>query len=184
MRSSTIIAVCATVLFCTPPPGLSGQDHDHAGHGAEASESPYTDLVDREIKALSEDEVESLLAGEGMGLALSAELNRYPGPLHVLEMADQLGLSEAQAREVEAIMADMSEEARRLGQRIVETERALDTAFADHSITADELTRLTAEIADLRGRLRAVHLNAHLETTEVMSMGQRHQYQVLRGYMQ
>ena len=32
----------------------------------------------------------------GMGLALAAELNGYPGPAHVIELAKSLGLSEPQ----------------------------------------------------------------------------------------
>ncbi len=31
-----------------------------------------------------------------MGLALAAELNGYPGPAHVIELADSLELTEAQ----------------------------------------------------------------------------------------
>jgi hypothetical protein len=31
-----------------------------------------------------------------MGLALAAELNGYPGPAHVIELAKSLGLSEPQ----------------------------------------------------------------------------------------
>ena len=37
--------------------------------------------------------VADLKAGRGMGLALAAELNGYPGPSHVLELADKLKLS-------------------------------------------------------------------------------------------
>jgi hypothetical protein len=33
-----------------------------------------------------------------MGLALAAELNGYPGPIHVLELGDQLNLSSVQSR--------------------------------------------------------------------------------------
>ena len=47
----------------------------------------------RPIKALSDDQVADLKNGRGMGLALAAELNGYPGPAHVLELADKLALS-------------------------------------------------------------------------------------------
>ena len=47
----------------------------------------------RLIKALSEQQIADLKAGRGMGLALPAELNGYPGPIHVLELSDELGLS-------------------------------------------------------------------------------------------
>jgi hypothetical protein len=37
-------------------------------------------MQSRPIKALSDQQVSDLRAGRGMGLALAAELNGYPGP--------------------------------------------------------------------------------------------------------
>ena len=52
-----------------------------ASGGVPASEaSPYAGQEMQELKALSESEVEGLLAGQGMGYAKTAELNGYPGP--------------------------------------------------------------------------------------------------------
>ena len=51
-----------------------------------------------DIKSLSQDEQSALLAGRGMGLARPAELNGYPGPTHVLELAAQLDLNASSAR--------------------------------------------------------------------------------------
>ena len=56
------------------------------------AQSPYVGMQTRSIKALSDQQIADLKAGRGMGLALPAELNGYPGPAHVLELADQLGL--------------------------------------------------------------------------------------------
>ncbi|NIM61510.1 MAG: hypothetical protein GTO30_07610, partial [Acidobacteria bacterium] len=58
--------------------------------------SPYAGMEQREIKAISDDDRRRLLQGHGMGLALAAELNRFPGPKHVLELAAGLGLSDEQ----------------------------------------------------------------------------------------
>lgn len=55
----------------------------HSGHPQGQSYSGY---ASREIKALSPAQIEDLRTGRGMGLALPAELNGYPGPLHVLEL--------------------------------------------------------------------------------------------------
>ena len=41
------------------------------------------------IKALSDHEVSALLDGHGSGFAKAAELNGYPGPTHVLDLADR-----------------------------------------------------------------------------------------------
>jgi hypothetical protein len=49
--------------------------------------SPYAGQQTRAIKALSPEDLAGLLNGEGMGMAKAAELNGYPGPVHVLELA-------------------------------------------------------------------------------------------------
>lgn len=178
-----------TLLSLTPllllPAALAAQDH--AGHtptpsSSPSAVSPYAELQDREIKALSAADLEALLAGEGMGFALAAELNGYPGPKHVLELAEALELSADQRERAEAVMSEMGAAARELGARLVEAERALDRAFATGSIEPEALGEAAGRIAALSGRLRAVHLRAHLRTVEILSAHQRHRYQELRGY--
>ena len=51
-------------------------------------QSPYVEYQGRSIMALSAEQIGSYLAGDGMGFALAAELNGYPGPRHVLELAE------------------------------------------------------------------------------------------------
>ena len=82
------------------------------------AQSPYSGLQTRSIKALSEQQVADLTAGRGMGLALAAELNGYPGPSHVLELADKLDLSAEQRARVQQLFASMKQEA------LVEADRA------------------------------------------------------------
>jgi len=48
------------------------------------AQTPYAGMQMRSIKALSDQQIADLAAGRGMGLALAAELNGYPGPSHVL----------------------------------------------------------------------------------------------------
>jgi hypothetical protein len=64
--------------------------------GTSLAQSPYAGMQTRPIKALSAEQVADLKAGRGMGLAMAAELNGYPGPAHVLELADKLDLSDQQ----------------------------------------------------------------------------------------
>jgi hypothetical protein len=52
---------------------------------AQQPASPYAGYQQRPVKAPSEQQVADLRAGRGIGLALAAELNGYPGPVHVLE---------------------------------------------------------------------------------------------------
>src|SRR4051794_23181782 len=67
------------------------------------AQTPYAGMQARPIKALSEQQVADLAAGRGMGLALAAELNGYPGPTHVLELADRLELSADQRARIKAL---------------------------------------------------------------------------------
>lgn len=152
-----------------------------AGVGV-SQESPYTEMTHRDIKALSPDQTRGYLEGDGMGLALAAELNGYPGPKHVLEMKQELGLSIRQFDEMRQIFDAMRSEAIELGRQILETEGKLDESFVAGTIEEAVLVRLTEQIGRLNGRLRGVHLKAHLETVRILSPHQRQKYSVLRGY--
>jgi hypothetical protein len=54
---------------------------------AATQHQPYAGQHERDIKALSDEEVKQYLTGAGLGYAKSAELNRYPGPSHALGLA-------------------------------------------------------------------------------------------------
>ena len=81
MRKSVkmlLTSVLPVTMFIAPLPAAAG------------GETPYAGFEKRAIKALSEQQIADLRAGRGMTLALAAELNGYPGPVHVLEHAEQL----------------------------------------------------------------------------------------------
>ena len=147
-----------------------------------AADMPYAGQQTRAIKALSDDEIAALRKGEGMGMAKAAELNGYPGPVHVVQLAAQLGLTDAQRREVQAIFDRMSAAAKPLGDEVIAEEQVLDQLFAKSEITPDRLTAATAAIAELQGRLRTVHLSSHLETRALLNADQIARYEQLRGY--
>ena len=136
----------------------------------------------RAVKALSEQQMADLRAGRGMGLALAAELNGYPGPLHVLELADGLQLSADQRRRLQQLFEAMKAEAIAAGERLIDAETALDQAFKDRSITAERLAELSAAIGIAQGELRAVHLKYHLTTAELLTPTSRAATPSLRGY--
>ena len=145
-------------------------------------ESRYAGQEKREIKALSEQEVQGYLSGSGMGFAKTAELNHYPGPRHVLDLAESLQLSQEQRRLTQAIFDRMKAEAVRLGQELLSRERELETLFNEGTISRAALDQLVAEIAEVRGELRAVHLRAHLAQKPILTQHQLGLYDVLRGY--
>ena len=170
----------AAPSLATQDPASCPAHQEHAT--APSSPSPYVAHQDRPIKALSADEIEGLLAGKGMGMALPAELNGYPGPKHVLEMAADLELTPEERRRVEASFEAMALKARQLGQAIVDAERDLDRLFASRDIDHESLAEAVRALAKLRGELRLAHLDAHLETTAALSPDRREKYIEERGY--
>jgi Spy/CpxP family protein refolding chaperone len=166
----------ATVLLAAVSPAVA-QQHQHG-------QSPYAGFEGREIKALSPEELQQLRDGEGMGTALPAELNHYPGPKHVQALAEALGLSVTQREQVRAIEESMRARAVALGAEIIEKERLLDRAFAGGGITDDALRELTGAIARLQGDLRYAHLSAHLGVKRALTEEQIAKYDELRGYRQ
>ena len=142
----------------------------------------YAGQQSREIKALSAQETADLLAGRGMGLARAAELNGYPGPMHVLELRGPLDLSAAQLASVQASFERMQAAARPLGAELVERERTLDGAFRAATVTPARMAADAEAIGTLQGRLRAVHLAAHPEMRDLLTPDQVARYDQLRGY--
>ena len=150
--------------------------------GQDYARSPYAGMQAREVKALDAKTVEDLRAGRGMGLALAAELNGYPGPMHVLELAGRLRLSPDQRARVQELFERMKAEAVPLGQKLLDEERSLDRHFAERTITRENLATLTRSIGETTGALRQAHLSYHLATLEALTPEQVRQYAVERGY--
>lgn len=144
--------------------------------------SPYADQTESPVRGLTAQEVDDLLQGRGAGFARMAELNRYPGPRHVLDLKDELALSPDQAQVIQVVFDDMQTQAQTLGKAIVEQEQAVSQAFATAAITPERLHQQTQELANLYGDLRATHLQAHLEITPLLSAEQIERYDQLRGY--
>jgi hypothetical protein len=169
MRLAT--AFLAFVAMATP----SLAQHQHG-------QSPYAGMQQRPVKALSDQQLADLRAGRGMGLALAGELNGYPGPSHVLELADQLQLTTEQRQRIQQLFDAMKAEAIPVGERLIAQESALDREFAEKKIAPASLISLTAQIGETQGQLRAVHLKYHLVTAELLTPHQNHRYAALRGY--
>ncbi|MBZ5555218.1 MAG: hypothetical protein LAO21_21105 [Acidobacteriia bacterium] len=133
-----------------------------------------------QVKTLAPEQVQSLLGGEGMGMAKAAELNHYPGPRHVLDLASTLQLSNDQIAQSQAIYDEMHQKAVTLGEQILRQEVALDHLFEAQEVSSDRVRTLVAEIAVLQGQLRGVHLLAHVAEKQVLSPEQVERYVELR----
>ena len=149
---------------------------------AHAEEAPYAGFEAREIASLSAEDQRAILSGEGWGLALPAELNGYPGPLHVLELSAELALTEAQQAAVAAVFSSMRADAQEAGEAYVAAEAHLSRMFAAGHADLPRLGGLLQASADALTRLREVHLGAHLEVTPILTPEQRATYAQLRGY--
>ncbi len=150
---------------------------------AQIPASPYAGQQNRVIKALSAEDIRDLAEERGMGMAKAAELNGYPGPAHVLELAAPLQLTTEQRAATEAIYQRMLGEAKRLGGAILAAESDLDRRFQHRHIDPASLRAATASVAALTGELRAVHLAAHLEQNALLTPTQITEYQRQRGYL-
>lgn len=149
---------------------------------AQKNTSSYAGQEQRDIKALSAADIKMYLEGHGMGLAKVAELNHYPGPRHVLDLATDLKLSHEQFTKTQQAYDKMHAEAVRLGKLIVAKEKQLDSLYAAQKINETQLRAIVGEIAKLQGELRFTHLNAHLEMKKILSPQQVAKYDALRGY--
>jgi Spy/CpxP family protein refolding chaperone len=170
MRIARLVAL---VLAALPVVGVA--QHAHAP-------SPYAGFETRAIKSLSDTDIEELRRGGGWGLALAAELNGAPGPAHLLDLKDEIGLSADQVAAIEAIFAAMQADAIAAGERLIAAESAIEAAFRAGGLDEATLKGLLNEAAAARSALRFVHLSRHLSTPPLLTPAQIARYNALRGY--
>src|SRR5690606_20511315 len=132
-------------------------------------------------RTLSPQEVNGLLAGHGMSMAAAAEINGYPGPQHVLELKEELGLTPDQRFATSRLVGLVLGQARALGQRVVDAEKRLDEDLARGDLRADQVRARLETIATLRSQLRFTHINAHIEQKKILTPEQIRRYYELRG---
>ena len=162
------------LVFLIPLCADSASEHSH--------KSKYVGQGKREIKSLSESDIEELENGKGWGFAKAAELNGVPGPIHLLEMKKEIRLSSEQIQKIEVIYQKMKKQAIPLGLELIELERRLNNHFANRTITDNLLHELLGEIVQIRKKLRYAHLSAHLNTPDILTPEQITLYNGLRGY--
>ena len=170
----TIIVVQVLVLILIASFSFSAADHTY--------KSKYAGEERREIKSLSATDIEELQNGKGWGLAKAAELNGVPGPVHLLEMKEEINLSPEQVQAIEDIYRKMKQEAVPLGLELIELERELNNHFVNRTITNSLLRQILQKIAQVHEQLRYVHLSTHLKTPDILTSEQLILYNKLRGY--
>lgn len=130
--------------------------------------------------ALSDEQIEQYRAGAGMGYAKAAELNRYPGPMHVLELADKLGLTPEQRAATERLMKEHKAHARAIGARLVEAHQSVDALFRAGAVEQAALAKAIEHVGRIEAEYRLSHLETHRRMRALLTEAQVAQYDKLR----
>jgi Spy/CpxP family protein refolding chaperone len=164
--------------------GKSDGDMDgkHQMHGQ--AEGGMQGMGGGMLGGVSAKEKEALLKGAGLGAGMIAMMNGYPGPKHVLEMGDELELTADQRESIGTIYGNVKAESVKYGTELVEKDEALTALFMSGSVSTGEVEKLSREIGELQGRVRAEHLNAHVETFEALTPAQREKLSSMQGMHQ
>jgi len=149
---------------------------------ASAQHTPYGGQQTRAIKSLSDEELQEVRRGGGMGFAKPAELNGLPGPSHLLELAEAIGLTPSQTQTLQQLFRTMEADAIAEGEKLIAAEKALDEAFQKHPPTDADLRGLITRAEASRASLRYIHLVTHLHTPALLTPAQIARYNELRGY--
>lgn len=161
-------SVTVAVLLVTGGALAQHGGHQHGdGQGHQAAKA----CIDEFNKVVGE--------GRGFGLGFAADQNGYPGPMHVLELKDQLKLTadqEAKVRELRAaVLAELPK-----STRLLEAERRLERLFAERRATEPAVRAAVAEVEQARTEVRLVHLLTHLRTRDLLTEEQRRIYHEAR----
>ncbi|MGH7365344.1 MAG: hypothetical protein ACREK9_02950 [Candidatus Rokuibacteriota bacterium] len=169
MRALAIVTLLAGAFVTGSP--VTAQHPPHPGQHGPAAGAGHV-----EAQRCLESFERVVADGRGFGMAFAADRNRYPGPLHVLQLKEALGLSAAQESRVRALEAAMLAESRPRSAALLAAERRLDNLFAGGRVTEADLIGLVAEIERRRGEVRLVHLRYHLKTRALLTEPQRLTY--------
>jgi len=129
----------------------------------------------------AEARAESLRRGQGMGMAMPAERNGYPGPRHVLDLADKLKLTPAQHARTKGLFERMSARAKQLGEELLAAEAELDGLFGERRADAGTRHKAVARVAETEAALKLTHLEAHIEMMALLTPEQVARYVELRN---
>ena len=180
MKLSRVCRALALTVVLTSGPTFAQMQHQ--GSHSQSANTPYAGQQNRAITSLSADDQKALANGEGWGLAKPAELNGVPGPAHLLELADKIGLSTEQVQRLQKLFTDMKAQAIALGNEYMAAEKAIDDYFRSGSFSDRELRAKVDQAEQARANLRFLHLSYHHRTLDVVTPEQVKQYNQLRGY--
>ena len=123
----------------------------------------------------------ALLNGLEGDYGKTAEINSYPSPKSLLELATTLNLSSIQKSRLSDIHNSTVARAKQLGKEIVQIENELNQAFQGRIINEKSCADDALQIGRLRGKLRGVILNSHIKAKAVLNDSQLSMYKKLHG---
>ena len=168
------IAVQLALILALIPVSAAAQHagHQHAG-GAPSEGHRRAQACLDEFEAVVQE-------GRGFGMAFAADQHGYPGPMHVLELKERLGLTPEQEARIRGLIEAMFAESRPKSTRLLAAESKLRALFAAGGADEAAVRAAVAEVERARADVRIVHLLAHLKTRELLTEEQRRAYHQAR----
>jgi hypothetical protein len=123
----------------------------------------------------------TLLNGFEGDLGKTGEINSYPSPKSILELATTLNLSSIQKSRLSDIQSNTVARAKQLGKEIVQIENELYRAFQARIVNEKSCTDDAQQIGRLRGKLRGIFLNARIRAKAVLNESQISMYRQISG---
>jgi len=176
IRFLSVAALLTAVANCDRP--AAAQDHQHDAMTATAG-APASSMASL-ANYSAEERAQGLREGRGMGLAIPAEGNGYPGPRHVLELADRIGVTSDQRQQTEALFNAMKADAQRLGAQLLAEEAELNAMFREKRATPALLDQAARRIGTTEAALKVTHLRTHLAMMQILRPDQVAKYVALR----
>jgi Spy/CpxP family protein refolding chaperone len=122
-----------------------------------------------------------LLAGSETGQVRPADANGFPGPRRLLELEKDLTLTPGQKKSLLTLAEETQKRAAELGKRIVRVEEEQYDAFRTGLVSEQSVREDAEQIGRLRGKLRGIHLVAHLKAKKLLTADQRALYRKLKN---
>lgn len=171
-----VIAGAAVAALAFVGTATAQQGHDAGGHqGARQSGGAH-----QAVQQWMEEFDRVIATGRGAGLAFAADQNGYPGPLHVLELADRLALTPRQRTRAQALLDAMFAESKPKSQHLLAAERRLRELFASGRADEASVRTSVAEVERALSEVRLAHLLTHLKTRDLLTEEQRRLYHEAR----
>src|SRR5688572_28076959 len=134
----------------------------------------------RRVKALSVQQIKEYLAWADMGYSKAAEIYDFPGPAHVLRLADEMALTAEQRTAAQDLLRQHKAQAREIGARFVDAECDLEMLFRLRKVQPAGLASAVRQLDRVESQYRLLHLETNRRMHALLSEKQVARYAELR----